>query len=69
MNVTTDNEIKNRYNQSVIPSIKKNIDSSKNKIKNNEKDINLQNENLRDFWVQYFKAQEATVTRFLPIEG
>ena len=42
MNVTTDNEIKNRYNQSVIPSIKKNIDSSKNKIKNNEKDINLQ---------------------------
>ena len=36
---------------------------------NRKKDINLQNENLRDFWVQYFKAQEATVTRFLPIEG
>jgi hypothetical protein len=42
MSVTTDNEIKNRYNKSVIPNIKKNIDSSKNKIKNNEKDINLQ---------------------------
>jgi hypothetical protein len=42
MNVTTDSEIKNRYNKSVIPNIQKNIDSSKNKIKNNEKDINLQ---------------------------
>ena len=42
MNVTTDSEIKNRYNKNVIPTIKKNIDSSKNKIKNNEKDINLQ---------------------------
>ena len=36
---------------------------------NRKKDINLQNENLRDFWIQYFKSQEATVTRFLPIEG
>ena len=36
---------------------------------NRKKDINLQNENLRDFWVQYFKAQEATVTRFVSIEG
>lgn len=42
MNVTTDSEIKNRYNKSVIPNIQKNINSSKNKIKNNEKDINLQ---------------------------
>ena len=36
---------------------------------NRKKDINLQNENLRDFWIQYFKAQEAIVTRFVPIEG
>jgi hypothetical protein len=36
---------------------------------NRKKDINLQNENLRDFWIQYFKSQEANVTRFLPIEG
>ena len=42
MSVTTDSEIKTRYNKNVIPNIKKNIDSSKNKIKNNEKDINLQ---------------------------
>jgi hypothetical protein len=42
LNVTTDNEIKNRYNKEVIPSIQKKINTSKDKIKNNEKDINLQ---------------------------
>lgn len=42
MNVTTDNEIKNRYTKDVIPSIQTKINNSKNKIKNNEKDINLQ---------------------------
>jgi hypothetical protein len=36
---------------------------------NRKKDINLQNESLRDFWIKYFQEQNATVTRFLPIEG
>jgi len=36
---------------------------------NRKKDINLQNEKLRDFWIKYFQIQNATVTRFLPIEG
>lgn len=42
LNVTTDNEIKNRYNKDVIPTIQKKINTSKNKIKNDESDINLQ---------------------------
>jgi hypothetical protein len=36
---------------------------------NRKKDINLQNESLRDFWIKYFQEQNATVTRFFPIEG
>lgn len=36
---------------------------------NRRKDINLQNENLREFWIKYFQNQNATVSRFLPIEG
>ena len=42
LNATTDSEIKNRYNKDVIPSIQTKINNSKNKIKNNERDINLQ---------------------------
>jgi hypothetical protein len=42
LTATTDNEIKNRYTKDVIPSIQKKINTSKEKIKNNEKDINLQ---------------------------
>jgi len=36
---------------------------------NRRKDTNLQNENLREFWIKYFQNQNATVSRFLPIEG
>ena len=42
LNATTDIEIKNRYNKDVIPKINQKIITSKEKIKNNEKDINLQ---------------------------
>ncbi len=47
LNVTTDKEIKNRYTKDVIPSIQKKINTSKNKIKNNENDINLQISNIQ----------------------
>ena len=42
MSVTTDSEIKNRYTKDVIPSIQTKINNSKNKIKDNERNINLQ---------------------------
>ena len=42
LNITTDNEIKSRYNKEVIPSIQKKINTSKDKIKKNQSDINLQ---------------------------
>ena len=41
MNVTTDKEIKDRYNKQ-IPLIQKKITDSKNKIKTNQTDINTQ---------------------------